>query len=139
VAVAGAALYLTAFAYTLTNSIRGFTNPEAFSGHEHIIQVVMFASLYLFSMVRGFLLVRGGERLLPENAREIRSTLFWATIGLPWCYMINLMALLGSAVGKTIVWRGVTYRMLSRTRTVVRRPHMGGALRRGSEILKIER
>jgi hypothetical protein len=99
--------------------------------------MIMFCSLYFFSMARGFLLVHGGERLLPEHAREIRSSLFWATIGLPWCYVINLTALLGSAIGKTIVWRGITYKMLSRTRTVVQRPHAAGPFRR--EPLNLQR
>jgi cellulose synthase/poly-beta-1,6-N-acetylglucosamine synthase-like glycosyltransferase len=137
VALLGAAVYLAAFSFTLGNTIRGFINPAAYSGHEHVIQMLMFASLYCFSMARGFLLIRGGVRLLPENAREIHASLFWATVGLPWCYVINLVALLGSAVGQTIVWRGVTYKMLSRTRTTVQRPHVGGGMRR--EPMKIER
>jgi len=137
VALAGACVYLTAFSYTLWNTIHGFINPAAYAGHEHIIQMLMFISLYSFSMARGLLLVCGGERLLPEHAREIRSSMLWATIGLPWCYLINLMALLGSAFGKTIVWRGITYCMLSRTRTIVHRPHIATGHRR--EAIKIER
>ncbi|MGN6369748.1 MAG: glycosyltransferase [Phycisphaerae bacterium] len=137
VAILGAAVYLAAFSFTLGNTIRGFVNPGAYKGHEHLIQMIMFVALYSFSMARGFLLVLGGERLLPEHAREIRSSLFWATVGLPWCYVINLVALLGSAIGKTIVWRGITYKMVSRTRTIVQRPHVAGPMRR--EPVKIER
>ncbi len=137
IALLGAIVYLAAFSFTLGNTIRGFIHPAFYTGHEHLIQMLMFASLYSFSMARGFLLVRGGERLLPENAREIRASLFWATVGLPWCYVINFVALLGSAFGQTIVWRGVTYKMLSRTRTIVQRPHVGVGMRR--EPMKIER
>jgi hypothetical protein len=83
----------------------------------------MFAGLYTASIVRGLLLIQGGTALLPAHKREIRSTLFWATLGAPWCYVINLLALAGAGFGRTIVWRGITYKMLSRTKTMVLRPH----------------
>ena len=57
-AVLGAMVYLAAFSFTLGNTIRGFTNPEAYTGHEHLIQMLMFTSLYCFSLTRGFLLIR---------------------------------------------------------------------------------
>jgi ceramide glucosyltransferase len=138
-AVAGAILYLTAFGYTLFNTVYGFINPGAFRAYEHLIQMAMFGGLYTLVMVRGYLLVRGGRKLLPEHSEAIRSTLFWATVGMPWCFAINLLALLGSAMGKTIVWRGVAYRMVSRTRTIVQRPHAGTGVREGADIFEVER
>jgi hypothetical protein len=105
---------------------------------EHVIQISMFLSLYGLSIARGLLLVRGGETLFPEHKEAIRSTRFWASFGLPWCYVINLVALLGSACGRTIVWRGIAYHMTSRTHTVVHRPHAGavGSFQRESAPLE---
>ena len=97
----------------------------AYFGTEHLNQIMMFTVLYLVSMLRGYMLVRGGEALLPEHRQAIGSTRFWATVGMPWCYFVNLLALLGSAFGRTIVWRGIAYHMVSRTHTVVHRPHVG--------------
>jgi len=49
----------------------------------------------------------------------------WATLWYPWTVVINLLALVGAAFGREIIWRGVEYIMVSRTKTVVRRPHAG--------------
>lgn len=122
-AVGGAMLYLIAFGYTLFNVIYGFIEPARFHGYEHLNQGLMFISLYITSMIRGYMLVTGGAKLLPEHKEEIRSSLLWATLGMPWCYVINLLALIGSAFGRNIVWRGVAYQMVSRTKTIVQRPH----------------
>jgi ceramide glucosyltransferase len=127
-ALFGAMLYVAAFSYTLFTSVYGFINPSAFRGHEHLIQIVMFVTLYGLSMWRGWLLVRGGEKLFPEHGRAIRSARLWATLGMPWCFLMNLLALLGSAVGRNVVWRGVAYQMVSRTKTIVQRPHGTGTL-----------
>jgi hypothetical protein len=124
-AVGGALVYLIAFGYTLFKSVYGFINHAAVPDHN--IQMFMFAGLYLTSMIRGYLLVSGGMKLFPEHRAAIGSTLIWATLGLPWCFFINLLALIGSACGRNIVWRGVAYQMLSRTRTVVQRPHVVAA------------
>ena len=123
-AIGGAAVYLTAFGYTLFKSVYGFTQAGALSG-DHLNLMVMFCGLYAASIVRGYMLVTGGMKLLPEHREEIGSTMVWATVGLPWCYFINLVALAGSAVGKNVVWRGVAYQMVSRTKTIVQRPHVG--------------
>ncbi len=140
-AVGGALIYLTAFGYTLFNSIYGFISPASFTDHEHLKQICMFCGLYAISMVRGYLLVRGGQMLLPEHKRAIRSTLTVATLGLPWCYLINLLSLVGSAFGRNIVWRGIAYQMVSRTQTIVQRPHLTqvGAGQRSSEIAQMDR
>ncbi len=125
-AIGGALLYLTAFGYTLFNSIYGFfvyLGPSVAFGSEHISQIAMFLTIYAVSALRGYMLVRGGQALLPEHQAPIRSATLWATLGMPWCYLINLLALLGAAFGRTIVWRGIAYQMLSRTHTVVSRPH----------------
>jgi ceramide glucosyltransferase len=127
-ALIGAMIYATAFAYTLFNTVYGFISPASFHGHEHLIQIAMFLGLYGLSMLRGWLLIRGGEKLFPEHGRAIRSARPWATLGMPWCFLINLLALLGSAMGRNVVWRGVAYQMVSRTKTIVQRPHGTGGV-----------
>lgn len=137
-AVGGALIYLAAFSYTLFNVVYGFLTPGALHG-EHLRQMAMFASLYGISMLRGYLLVLGGQRLLPDHKHAIASTMPWATLGLPWCYVINLFALIGSGFGRTIVWRGVTYRMLSRLKTEVERPRVAVTEPRRAEVVELER
>jgi hypothetical protein len=122
IAIGGALLYLTAFCYTLFTSVYGFFNHAAVP--DHVNQMLMFGSLYATSMIRGYLLVTGGMKLLPEHRTAIGSALFWGTFGLPWCFFINLVALIGSSFGKNVVWRGVAYQMVSRTKTIVQRPHV---------------
>jgi cellulose synthase/poly-beta-1,6-N-acetylglucosamine synthase-like glycosyltransferase len=133
-AVFGAMLYAAAFSYTLFTSVYGFISPGSFHGHEHLIQIAMFCSLYGLSMWRGWLLVLGGEKFFPEHGRAIRSARLWATLGMPWCFLINLLALLGSAMGRNVVWRGVAYQMVSRTKTIVQRPHGGHGARAGGAV-----
>ncbi len=128
-AVCGALLYVAAFTFTLYKTIYGFIRPAVFQGHEHLIQTCMFTMLYGLSILRGWFLIKGGQRLFPEQAPAIRSAIWWATLGIPWCFVVNLLALLGSAVGRTVVWRGVAYEMVSRTKTIVQRPHGGGSAR----------
>jgi cellulose synthase/poly-beta-1,6-N-acetylglucosamine synthase-like glycosyltransferase len=126
-AILGALTYLTALGYTLFSIVYLCFVPSQKSpmiGAEPLNQILMLLVLYGVSALRGYLLVRGGERLLPEHAANIRTCRLWATLGMPWCYVINLLALLGSAVGRTIVWRGISYKMVSRTHTIVQRPHV---------------
>ncbi len=141
--IGGSLLYLTAFCYTLFYSIFGFFGhgpTHTVIGNEHANQMAMFVTLYGTSMLRGYLLVRGGQRLLPEYQAPIGSAIFWATFGMPWCYMINLLALIGSAFGRTIVWRGIAYEMVSRTHTVVHRPHAAATVpHRSAEVSKFDR
>ncbi len=126
-AILGATVYLFALGYTFFKSINGFIHPYP-GTFEQVNQIAMFLGLYSLSAIRGYMLVRGGEMLLPEHRRAIHSTLGWATLGMPWCYFVNLLALIGAAFGKTIVWRGISYRMVSRTQTEVRRPHASPAV-----------
>jgi len=139
-ALGGATLYLTAFSYTLFNAIYLFFKPGMMFSQEHIRQIAMFGILYITSMIRGYLLVEGGERLLPEHRAVILSTRFWATVGMPWCFVINFMALVGAGFGRTIVWRGIAYTMTSRTETIVQRPYTAPAiLPHRSEVAEFDR
>jgi cellulose synthase/poly-beta-1,6-N-acetylglucosamine synthase-like glycosyltransferase len=141
-ALGGALLYLAAFSYTLFNSVYDFFRPDLRFSVEHLRQCAFFAALYGMTLLRGHLLILGGERLLPDHAPDIRRTRFWATVGMPWCYVINLLALLGSAMGRHIVWRGIAYHMVSRTHTIVHRPHATtppAAQRRKANVAKVDR
>lgn len=127
-AIGGSLLYLSALGYTLYRSVWGFFDPSVVShvhfGNEHLNQIIMFLTLYAVSALRGYLLVRGGQRLLPEHKTAIGSAILWATFGMPWCFFINLLALLGAAFGRTVIWRGISYRMSSRSKTIVQRPQV---------------
>lgn len=142
-ALLGAMAYLFAFGYTFSRSVYGLFHHLAY--FELYRQMAMFAGLYGLSAMRGYMLVRGGEELLPEHRRAIRSAMGWATFGMPWCYFVNFLALAGAAFGRTIVWRGISYRMVSRIQTQVHRPHVGphgGAAlghSRASEMARLER
>ena len=47
----------------------------------------------------------------PDGVRYLRRTL-WVDCWLTWLVMgVNLALLLGAAVGRTIAWRGIRYRM----------------------------
>jgi ceramide glucosyltransferase len=122
-ALLGALVFLTAFGYSLLMSVYGFFDPDHVPlGREHINYLLMFVGLYALAALRGAMLVRAGEFLLPEHRAAVRTALPWAIFGMPVCFVVSLLAILGSAFGRTIVWRGITYRMISRTQTVVARP-----------------
>lgn len=126
-AIGGALIFLTAYFYTLSRAVLGIcgllgiVRPDLIN--DPYRQIAMFAILFLLSNIRGYFLILGGTRLHPEYTKEIHSTFFWATLGYPWTVLINLLALLGASFGREIIWRGVEYIMLSRTQTLVRRPH----------------
>jgi len=71
--------------------------------------------------MRGWFLLDGGMVGLPEQAQRLRRARFWYTWGYPATLAVNLLALLRSAGGRTIEWRGVRYRMKNRLQTVVER------------------
>ena len=137
-AVMGPIIYLTAFVYTLTFAIRAAVSPPPQVSFEAVRLGGMFVSLYGLSILRGIMLMRGACELLPEHAREIRASRFWFTIGYPLVQAVNLAVLLPSALGRKIVWRGVTYVMRSRTETVVCRPVQSSELiRSGGQLAPV--
>ena len=82
----------------------------------------MFLALYVANSLRGWLLLQGGIHGLPDHAPRLRPLIFWYTLGYPASLAVNLVALLKSALGRTIEWRGVRYHMQNRLKTTVERP-----------------
>jgi hypothetical protein len=79
----------------------------------------MFIALYTANFLRGRFLLRGGLAAFPDQSPKLRRIVFWFTWGYPVTLFVNLLALIRSAPGKTIQWRGIRYRMKSRLHTVV--------------------
>lgn len=121
-AFTGPILLLASLGYSLLFTIIRTIYPPVNRPYEAAILGLMFGSLYGMYVVRGWLLARGVCRLLPAHAPAIRATRGWFSWGYPLVQVVNFTALLGSAFGRRIVWRGVTYIMHSRTQTTVLRP-----------------
>ena len=118
VATAGSGLYLFSLAYSLLMIFWSLHAGQPNWWHF----VLMGGSLYVLSAVRGYYLMLGGIRLLPDHAAPIWRMKWWYTVGFPAVQAFNLLALLKAALGRRITWRGVTYTMASRTMTHVHRP-----------------
>jgi len=120
-AASGAALYLVTLVYTFVFAIRGLMFPQGLPAYEGLRLMLMFLSLYSFSVARGFMLLRGARLLLPEHTAALEGTRKWMTFGYPIVQVVNLVALVIAVFGRRITWRGVRYRMANRMRTTVER------------------
>jgi cellulose synthase/poly-beta-1,6-N-acetylglucosamine synthase-like glycosyltransferase len=126
-AVGGAAIYLFSLAYTLWRFVHvsiasGTVLPWQHGGDMWLLP--MFVALYAWSVMRGKNLLLGGETMLPEHATALKKIRFWYMWGYPFVVLVNFVALIGSAFGRDIIWRGVSYTMVSRTKTLVHRPEI---------------
>ncbi|MCL2648041.1 MAG: glycosyltransferase family 2 protein [Phycisphaerales bacterium] len=118
-ALAGSALYALAFTYPLILwTLRLFIGPP-----DHWL-LVMLAALYITNLLRGFFLLQGSKTALPEHAGKLQTVAFWYTWAFPLALFINLFVLLKSAFGRTIQWRGITYRLDSATKTTILSPSL---------------
>lgn len=116
-AVSGAGIYLFSLAYALVMSIWSLG-----TGAANWWQLaLMFIALYSLSAARGYYLMLGGAGLLPAHAPAIKRLRWWYTLGFPAVQAFNFLALVQSAVGRRITWRGVEYTLVNRTTTVVHR------------------
>jgi ceramide glucosyltransferase len=116
-ATSGAMLYLFALIYPIVMAVYSLGHPEQVWWHF----VLMFAFMYLASLIRGVYLMVGGKRLLPSHAAAINGMWLWYTLAFPAVHALNLLTLLAAAMGNRIVWRGVAYTMVNRTKTIVHR------------------
>jgi ceramide glucosyltransferase len=114
----GAALYIAALIYAISMCVRAITL-QRYNWYHFLLMAI---SLYLFSIIRGLFLLTAAKRMLPDHWPKIRRTWFFFTVGFPIVQAFNLLALLTSAFGRRIQWRGIGYTMRSRTATVVHRP-----------------
>ena len=117
-AISGALLFVFALLSSLVITL------EAVDFHrtDFWIPLAVFLVIYLLSCLRGYMLLRGGRRLLPGHEPELKRARHYFIIGFPLMQMVNAFFILRSAVGSRIVWRGTEYQMngLGRTRIVTR-------------------
>ena len=124
-AVGGALVYLGSLAYSLGLALYETITLKTPPWHQpDPFLLLMFLSLYATSVIRGYYLLAGAKIMLPEHTAALHKTRFWYTWGYPLTVLMNLMALLGSAIGRNIMWRNVEYTMVSRTKTLVHRPEL---------------
>jgi hypothetical protein len=79
----------------------------------------MFIALYSANFLRGRFLFSGGLVAFPDQSEKLKSASFWFTWAYPLSLLVNLLALLKSAPGKVITWRGIRYKMHNRLQTTV--------------------
>jgi len=83
----------------------------------------MFLALFTVNSIRGYFLYRGCKNAFPAHKQKFRRIALWFILGLPLALFVNLLAMLPSALGRTIHWRGISYYLVSATKTsVLRRP-----------------
>lgn len=116
IAVGAPLLYLIAFLYLLVF----YPLSLALGRPDHNL-LLMLALLYFANVLRGHLLLKGGIAGLPEHKAHLKAARPWYTWGYPVSFLVNLLALLRSAIGRRIVWRGVCYTMHDRLRTTQHR------------------
>ena len=115
-AISGALLFVFALLSSLVISI------EAVDFHrtDFWIPLAVFLSIYLLSCLRGYMLLRGGRRLLPGHEPELKRSRHYFILGFPLMQIVNAFFILRSALGRRIVWRGIEYQMngLGKTRII---------------------
>jgi ceramide glucosyltransferase len=122
-AAGGAALlYLSAISYTLVFFLLSACNilPADY------LLGVMFLAIYGCNWMRGRFLLQGALAGFPDHAPQLRRASFWYTWAYPVSLAVNLLAILRSAPGRTIQWRGIRYIMHSRFKTTVVRTLQNG-------------
>ncbi len=123
-AISAAALYLAAMIYTLfffLLSLAGIVPAHSLTGSTDYLLLVMFVALYTANFMRGRFLLQGGLAAFPAQAPKLQRIAFWFTWGYPLTLLVNLIALLKSAPGKVIQWRGIRYKMTNRLQTTILR------------------
>jgi cellulose synthase/poly-beta-1,6-N-acetylglucosamine synthase-like glycosyltransferase len=116
-AVSAPLLYLAAFLY-----LPLFYLFSVINHHPDHLLLLLFVILYVENLIRGHLLLQGGLAALPEHASLLQRARPWYTFLYPLSLLINFLALLASAFGNNITWRGITYTMHNRFKTALHDP-----------------
>jgi cellulose synthase/poly-beta-1,6-N-acetylglucosamine synthase-like glycosyltransferase len=114
IALGAPLMYTAAFVYLIV-----FYAWSLIAGRPDHPLLLMLVLLYACNVIRGRLLLEGGIAGLPEHKERLEAARFWYTWGYPAHFVVNLLALLRSAAGKKITWRGITYTMHNRLRTTL--------------------
>jgi len=107
------------FCLTLLSAPIAAIIAAAFSQRLWWTGLAVFGAVYLLAIWRGILLLRNARKLLPDHWPEIRQARPWFIMGSPLVQGFNLFYLVCSCFGNTITWRGIRYKMKSRTQTEV--------------------
>lgn len=92
---------------------------SALRGQLLVLPAALLALVYLLLAVRGWLLYRWASALLPEH-RSALDRFAWVWILLtPLAWLLHVYTGLRSALSRRMVWRGVTYELVSPTQTLV--------------------
>jgi len=79
---------------------------------------------FLSQMARAILRQKMIAELLPQNRREMRFARI-ADIFFSWAWsLLMLFIILSSAFGRTICWRGIRYKLLGPTETIIKDPKL---------------
>jgi len=113
-AIVGSAIYCVAFIYPLI-----LWPLSLHLGKPDHLLLLMFAAIYTINFLRGRQLLQGSQTALPEHAEKFQAVAFWYTWAFPLALFINFFILLQSARGRTIQWRGISYRLDSATQTTI--------------------
>ncbi len=115
-ATTGSGLYLLTFFSALYFAISGFYMHQ-WGGAAGSLAVLVV--LYVLSIFRGLMLLRGGRRLLPNHAAALNRVWWWYALGFPLVQAWMLLTLVAAGVGRRMTWRGIRYRMVSPLKTEV--------------------
>ena len=106
-ALAGSLLFVFALLSAVVISIEAVYFHRADSW----IPIGVCVLIYLLTCMRGYMLLRGGRRLLPDHQRELRRARNYFILGMPLIQFVNAFFVVRSALGRTVTWRGIEYRM----------------------------
>ncbi|MGC8551471.1 MAG: glycosyltransferase family 2 protein [Phycisphaerae bacterium] len=117
-ALSGALLYLFALLGSWAFAIAGLIEHKTWWPW----CAAVFICLCTLSILRGFMLLAAARRLLPKHWAAIRPAARWFILGVPLAQLFMLTALLQAGFGRILIWRGIRYRMRSRSQTQVLGP-----------------
>ncbi len=83
------------------------------------IPISVFLTIYLLGSLRGYMLLRGGLRLLPTHQKELRRASRFFIFGYPLVQFINAFFILRGSLGNRITWRGIEYKMKGLAKTSI--------------------
>ncbi len=120
-ALLGPLIYLVAWGYALGMSVYAFWGKLP-APLEPMYVWLAYLALCGLTIARGICILMAARTFLPQHWPVIRKAWFWFTLGMPVIHLINLLLVMGSAFGRQITWRGITYCLVSRTDTRIISP-----------------
>ena len=79
------------------------------------VPVVFLVSQFLRAILRQKMIIK----LLPEDADKMKGAVAADICGTFFWSWFLLVCIISSGIGRTITWRGIKYKMLSSTETII--------------------